>query len=100
MPCTVFAVVMNITDAHAAYAAEVAQALVRQGFRVEADLRNEKVGYKIREHTLQRVPYLLVVGDREKETGAVAVRALSGADLGSMPQVGFAARLASENKPA
>ncbi|MBW8075882.1 MULTISPECIES: threonine--tRNA ligase [Metallibacterium] len=94
------AVVMNITDAHAAYAAEVAQALVRQGFRVEADLRNEKVGYKIREHTLQRVPYLLVVGDREKETGAVAVRALSGADLGSMPQVGFAARLASENKPA
>ena len=94
------AVVMNITDAHAAYAAEVAQALVRQGFRVEADLRNEKVGYKIREHTLQRVPYLLVVGDREKETGAIAVRALSGADLGSMPQVGFAARLASENKPA
>ncbi len=94
------AVVMNITDAHAAYAADVAQALVRQGFRVEADLRNEKVGYKIREHTLQRVPYLLVVGDREKETGAVAVRALSGADLGSMPQVGFAARLASENKPA
>ena len=94
------AVVMNITDAHAAYAAEVAQALVRQGFRVEADLRNEKVGYKIREHTLQRVPYLLVVGDREKETGAVAVRALSGADLGSMPQAGFAARLASENKPA
>ena len=94
------AVVMNITDAHAAYAAGVAQALVRQGFRVEADLRNEKVGYKIREHTLQRVPYLLVVGDREKETGAVAVRALSGADLGSMPQVGFAARLASENKPA
>ena len=94
------AVVMNITDAHAAYAAEVAQALVRQGFRVEADLRNEKVGYKIREHTLQRVPYLLVVGDREKETGAVAVRMLSGADLGSMPQAGFAARLASENKPA
>ena len=94
------AVLMNITDAHAAYAAEVAQALVRQGFRVEADLRNEKVGYKIREHTLQRVPYLLVVGDREKETGAVAVRALSGADLGSMPQAGFAARLVSENKPA
>ncbi len=90
------AVVMNITDAHAAYAATVTQALVRQGFRVEADLRNEKVGYKIREHTLQRVPYLLVVGDREKETGAVAVRALSGADLGSMPQAGFAARLASE----
>lgn len=94
------AVVLSITDAHAAYAADVAQSLVRQGFRAEADLRNEKVGYKIREHTLQRVPYLLVVGDREMETGAVAVRALSGADLGSMPQGAFAARLASENKPA
>lgn len=94
------AIVLNITDAHASYAAEVAQALARQGFRVEADLRNEKVGYKIREHTLQRVPYLLVVGDREKETGAVAVRALNGADLGSMTQSGFAARLASEAHPA
>ena len=94
------AIVLNITDAHAGYAAEVAQTLARQGFRVEADLRNEKVGYKIREHTLQRVPYLLVVGDREKETGAVAVRALNGADLGSMTQSGFAARLASEAHPA
>ena len=94
------AIVLNITDAHASYAAEVAQTLARQGFRVEADLRNEKVGYKIREHTLQRVPYLLVVGDREKETGAVAVRALNGADLGSMTQSGFAARLASEAHPA
>ncbi len=93
------AIVLNITDAHASYAAEVAQTLARQGFRVEADLRNEKVGYKIREHTLQRVPYLLVVGDREKETGAVAVRALSGADLGSMTQSEFAARLASEARP-
>ncbi|EQD36821.1 protein containing Anticodon-binding protein, partial [mine drainage metagenome] len=93
------AVVLNITDAHAGYAAGIAQALVRQGFRVEADLRNEKVGYKIREHTLQRVPYLLVVGDREMQTGAVAVRALSGADLGSMAQSEFAARLASEAHP-
>ena len=63
---------------------EVAQTLVKQGFRVEADLRNEKIGYKIREHTLQKVPYLLVVGDREKETGAVAVRTRTGEDLGSM----------------
>ena len=93
------AVVLNITDAHAGYAAAVAQALARQGFRVEADLRNEKVGYKIREHTLQRVPYLLVVGDREMETGAVAVRALNGADLGGMAQPEFAARLASEAHP-
>lgn len=93
------AIVLNITDAHAPYASQVAQALVQQGFRVQADLRNEKVGYKIREHTLQRVPYLLVVGDREMEQGAVAVRALSGADLGSMPLASFAARLASEARP-
>jgi len=78
------AVVMNITDSQADYVAEVTQTLVKQGFRVEADLRNEKIGYKIREHTLQKVPYLLVVGDREKENGLVAVRARSGEDLGSM----------------
>ena len=65
------AVVLNITDAQAEYAGEVAQSLKRRGFRVEADLRNEKVGYKIREHTLGKVPYLLVVGDREKEAGAL-----------------------------
>jgi threonyl-tRNA synthetase len=90
------AVVMNITDAQAAYAGEVAQALVAKGFRVEADLRNEKIGYKIREHTLNKVPYLLVVGDREREAGAVAVRTRSGEDLGSMPIAGFAERLGSE----
>lgn len=72
------AVVMNITDAQADYVAEVRKTLANQGFRVEADLRNEKIGRKIREHTLQRVPYLLVVGDREKENGAVAVRTLAG----------------------
>jgi threonyl-tRNA synthetase len=65
---------MNITDAQADFVAEVAQTLVAQGFRVEADLRNEKIGYKIRQHTLDKVPYLLVVGDREKDAGAVAVR--------------------------
>ena len=64
------AVVMNITDAQADYVDEVRKSLANQGFRVQADLRNEKIGYKIREHTLQRVPYLLVVGDREKENGA------------------------------
>src|SRR3546814_11103742 len=63
-------------------------------FRVSGDLRNEQIGYKIREHTLQRVPYLLVVGDREKETGAVAVRTRSGEDLGTMSVADFAARLA------
>jgi threonyl-tRNA synthetase len=72
------------------------QTLVSQGFRVEADLRNEKIGYKIREHTLNKVPYLLVVGDREKEAGAVAVRARSGEDLGSFSISDFAERLKSE----
>ncbi len=90
------AVVMNITDAQADFAGEVAQTLVKQGFRAEADLRNEKIGYKIREHTLEKVPYLLVVGDREKETGAVSVRVRSGEDLGSMSVADFAKRLESE----
>jgi threonyl-tRNA synthetase len=90
------AVVMNITDGQAEHVNDVAQTLVAQGFRVEADLRNEKIGYKIREHTLEKVPYLLVVGDREKETGAVSVRARSGEDLGSMSVAEFAKRLESE----
>ncbi|QOW20351.1 threonine--tRNA ligase [Lysobacter ciconiae] len=91
------AVVGNITDAQASYAAEVAQSLADQGFRVEKDLRNEKIGRKIREHTLQRVPYLLVVGDREKENGLVAVRTRGGEDLGSMSVAEFAARLRNED---
>ena len=90
------AVILNITDAQADFAAEAMQTLVAQGFRVEADLRNEKIGYKIREHTLNKVPYLLVVGDREKEAGAVAVRARSGEDLGSFSISAFAERLKSE----
>lgn len=90
------AVVMNITDAQAGYVEEVRKTLADQGLRVESDLRNEKIGYKIREHTLQRVPYLLVVGDREKENGAVAVRTRSGEDLGSMPVDGFISRLHDE----
>jgi threonyl-tRNA synthetase len=93
------AVVMNITDAQADYAREVAHTLAGQGFRVEADLRNEKIGYKIREHTLQKVPYLLVIGDREKDGGLVAVRARSGEDLGSMPVAGFVDRLRGESNP-
>ena len=70
--------------------------LAEQGFRVSSDLRNEKIGYKIREHTLQRVPYLLVIGDREKENGAVAVRTRSGEDLGSMSLQAFIERLQAE----
>ncbi|MDH5831943.1 threonine--tRNA ligase [Luteimonas sp. M1R5S18] len=91
------AVVMNITDAQAEAVRDVAKFLNSKGFRVQADLRNEKVGYKIREHTLQRVPYLLVVGDREREAGAVAVRTRGGEDLGSMPVDAFATRLAAES---
>ncbi|HEY4530342.1 MAG TPA: threonine--tRNA ligase [Luteimonas sp.] len=93
------AVVMNITDAQADWAAEIRKTLVDQGLRVESDLRNEKIGYKIREHTLARVPYLLVVGDREKEQGAVAVRTRAGEDLGSMPLADFTARLHAEQGP-
>jgi threonyl-tRNA synthetase len=89
-------VVANITDAQADYVQDVRKTLAAQGFRVEADLRNEKIGYKIREHTLQRVPYLLVVGDREKENGAVAVRTRSGEDLGSMPVDAFIQHLRAE----
>jgi len=91
------AVVMNITDAQADWTDEVRKTLSNQGFRVAADLRNEKIGYKIREHTLQRVPYLLVVGDREKEQGAVAVRSRGGEDLGTMSVADFAARLRVEH---
>ena len=90
------AVVMNITDAQADYVEGVRKSLMNQGFRVAADLRNEKIGFKIREHTLQRVPYLLVVGDREKENGLVAVRSRSGEDLGSMSVAEFVARLAQD----
>jgi len=90
------AVVMNITDSQAGYVSEVTQTLVKQGFRVQADLRNEKIGYKIREHTLQKVPYLLVVGDRERDNGLVAVRTRAGEDLGGMAPSGFADRLRAE----
>lgn len=94
------AVVMNITDAQADFVEEVRKTLANQGVRVEADLRNEKIGYKIREHTLQRVPYLLVAGDREKENGAVAVRTRTGEDLGTMPIADFVSRLRAEHVSA
>ena len=90
------AVVLNITDRQAEFCAQVAETLENKGFRVELDLRNEKIGYKIRQHTLARVPYLLVVGDREVEEGAVAVRTREGEDLGSMPLEDFAERLAAD----
>ena len=79
------AVVMNITDKQADYSAEIVKNLQKDGFRVDLDLRNEKIGFKIREHSITRVPYLLVVGDREMENKTVAVRTHGGKDLGSMP---------------
>ncbi|MCW8808510.1 MAG: threonine--tRNA ligase [Rhodanobacter sp.] len=92
------AVVLNITDAQADYVRQVTQTLVDKGFRVQSDLRNEKVGYKIREHTMQKVPYLLVVGDREKEMEGVSVRTRSGEDLGSMALADFVERLLTESR--
>jgi threonyl-tRNA synthetase len=90
------AVVLNITDRQAAYAREVASRLAKRGLRAETDLRNEKIGFKIREHTLQRVPYLLVVGDREMAENSVAVRTRDGRDLGSLGIEAFTDRLETE----
>jgi len=78
------AVVMNITDKHAQYVEKIEKMLKNQRIRAISDLRNEKIGFKIREHTLQRIPYMLVVGDREMENESVAVRSLGGKDLGSI----------------
>ncbi|SMF95351.1 threonyl-tRNA synthetase [Methylomagnum ishizawai] len=77
------AVVMNITDSQAGYVEALAGELARHGFRVETDLRNEKIGFKIREHSMQRVPYLLIVGDKEVESRTVSLRTQKGKDLGS-----------------
>ena len=77
-------IVLNIADAHSVYAKEVTESLRRNNIRCNSDLRNEKITYKIREHSIQRVPYILVVGDREKETNQVSVRNQKGEDLGSM----------------
>ncbi len=90
------AMVLNITDDSADYAAEVTQALKKQGLRVQSDLRNEKITYKIREHSLQKIPYLLVVGDKERASQAVAVRARGNKDLGVLPLSEFSQRLLQE----
>jgi threonyl-tRNA synthetase len=90
------AVVLNITDHQADYVSKVTESLKNQGLRVIADLRNEKVGFKIREHTLQRVPYLLVAGDREAGSNSLSVRTRSGKDLGAMSVDAIAAGLAME----
>jgi threonyl-tRNA synthetase len=89
-------VVAPITENQSDYAASVAKTLQKQGVRVESDLRNEKITRKIREHSMQKVPYILVVGDKEKANGAVSVRARGNLDLGVMPLDDFAAKLADD----
>lgn len=90
--------VMNITDKQGEYCKQVVKKLKENGFRAKADLRNEKIGFKIREHTLKRVPYLLVVGDQEMEAGEIAIRTRSGEDLGKLSVDAFIAKLSDEVK--
>jgi len=87
---------LTITEAQAGYAGEVAKTLQKQGLRIASDLRNEKITYKIREHSLQKVPYILVVGDKEKANGTVAVRARGNQDLGVMSVSDFLAKVADD----
>jgi threonyl-tRNA synthetase len=89
-------VVLNISDAQADYAQNIAQNLKKQGFRVHADLRNEKITYKIREHSIQKLPYIVVVGDKERDANTVAVRARGNVDLGVMPVDKLVERLRNE----
>ncbi len=90
------AVILNITDNQAEYCSKLQESLKNKGFRVSADLRNEKIGFKIREHTLQKIPYLLVVGDKEVESGTVAVRKRGGEDLGAMTFDDFCTHLSQD----
>jgi threonyl-tRNA synthetase len=89
-------VVASISEPTADYASFVVKSLQKQGVRAQADLRADKIGYKIREHSMQKVPYILVVGDKEKADGAVAVRARGNQDLGTMPLTSFAERLLAD----
>jgi threonyl-tRNA synthetase len=89
-------VALNISGGQADYTAQVAGELRRAGFRAEADLRNEKINYKIREHSMQKLPYQLIVGEQEKAVSKVAVRTRSGEDLGQMTLADFIARLRQE----
>ncbi|KQV48812.1 threonine--tRNA ligase [Pelomonas sp. Root1217] len=89
-------VVANITDAQADYVSEIVKSLQKQGLRASADLRNEKITYKIRQHSMQKLPYILVVGDKEKANGSVAVRARGNQDLGVMPLQDFLSRISAD----
>ncbi|HEV6966647.1 threonine--tRNA ligase [Roseateles sp.] len=89
-------VVANITDAQADYVSGIVKSLQKQGLRAQADLRNEKITYKIRQHSMQKLPYILVVGDKEKANGSVAVRARGNQDLGVMPLQDFLDRISAD----
>ena len=88
--------VLNITDAQAGPVQKVQKSLEMKGLRVISDLRNEKIGFKIREHTLRRIPYLLIIGEREAENETVAVRTRGGKDLGALSVEAFSERLLNE----
>jgi threonyl-tRNA synthetase len=88
--------IANITDNQADYVQKVEKTLANNGFRALSDLRNEKIGFKIREHTIQRVPYLLVIGDKEVESNQVAVRTRDGQDLGAMSLEAFSEHLSAD----
>jgi len=89
-------VVLNITDAQASYAQDVVSVLKKQGLRATADLRNEKINRKIRDHVLQKVPYIVVVGDKERDERTVAVRARGNEQQGTMPLDEFVSKLLTE----
>ncbi len=88
--------VLNISESQAEYSQSVAEILKKQGFRVKTDLRNEKITFKIREHSIQKLPYILVIGDKERDANTVAVRTRGNLDLGVMPLDAFIARLKNE----
>jgi threonyl-tRNA synthetase len=88
--------ILNIAGRHADYASQVMKVLEQQGVRVKIDLRNEKIGFKIREHSMQRVPYLVIIGDKELEDQKITVRTQKGEDLGSLSISEFSERLKQE----
>ncbi len=90
------AVILNITDSHAQYCQKIEKTLKNRGFRAGSDLRNEKIGFKIREHTIQKVPYMLIIGDKEVQNDTVTVRSRAGEDLGSMSVTKFSDMLAAD----
>jgi threonyl-tRNA synthetase len=85
--------VLNISESQAEYTKSVAENLKKQGFRVHTDLRNEKITYKIREHSMQKLPYIVVIGDKERDANTVAVRTRGNLDLGAMTQEALLERL-------